>query len=216
MTKLKGKVKIKYPKDLLGERFGRLTIVGNPFKKEGSTAIFYQCVCDCGENKILPRVRLIRGETKSCGCLRKDYMKEKETTHGGKGTRIHSIWGNMISRCHNSNVPHFERYGGRGITVCEEWRNSFPAFREWAEISGYDDSLTIDRIDVNGNYEPSNCRWETPLKQSQNRRNTIAIEIGENTFYSISEFARHYGLKDSKVRYRYSKGLRGEDLIYSS
>lgn len=213
---MKGKVKIKYPKDMLGERFGRLTVVGNPFKKEGNTALWYQCICDCGKEKTLPRSRLTREETKSCGCFRISATAKRMAKYdefGIKGDRLYSIWNAMVGRCYAKGNTSYERYGGRGISVCEEWKNDFLKFKEWAENSGYSDDLTIDRIDVNGNYEPSNCKWETPLKQSQNRRNTIIVQIGDLIFYGISDLARYYNMKESKIRYRYSKGLRGEDLI---
>jgi len=216
MTKLKGKVKINYPKDLLGERFGRLTVVGNPFKDERGRNIQYQCICDCGEKKTIVRSRLTRGETKSCGCFRKQATTErvvKYGEHGAKNTRIYSIWNSMIGRCYSKKHSSYERYGGRGIAVCQQWKNDFLAFKNWAENNGYDESLSIDRINVNGNYEPSNCKWSDNEEQSQNRRNTIIVTIQGVEYKSLSLVARTFNISRHVLQYRYDAGVRGDDLI---
>lgn len=210
-------MKKKYPMDLSGERFGRLTVIRESDKKiKDKNARYYVCVCDCGNVTDTGRFHLINGAAISCGCFRKEYMHNKEYKHGGGGERIYSIWCSMRHRCYSVKHPSYERYGLKGITVCEEWRNGingYKKFKKWALENKYDDKLTLDRIDFKGNYEPNNCRWATPLEQSNNTKRNIKVTIDNITYSSISALARYYGISDSAIRYRYNKGLRGEDLI---
>ena len=170
--------------DLEGQKFGRLTAI----KKVGNSNghITWLCECECGKKTIVQATMLKKGRTRSCGCLwveaisdfnhserKKEIAKIAKTTHGKKGSRIYRIWCAMKSRCTNSNVPCYKYYGGRGITVCDEWKNDFMSFYNWAMSHGYAENLTIDRIDVDGNYEPSNCRWATMKEQNKNKRRKI-------------------------------------------
>lgn len=167
--------------DLTGQKFGRLTAIEKHSKQNGH--IVWLCQCDCGNTATVQGTRLKQGRTNSCGCLwvesianfnhserRKETTRKAKTKHGMKGTRVYRIWQAMKSRCGNSNVPCYSYYGGRGIKVCDEWLNSFESFYEWSMVNGYAADLTIDRIDVNGNYEPSNCRWVTMAEQNKNKR----------------------------------------------
>lgn len=129
-------------------------------------------------------------------------------------TRLYSIYTNMKTRCYNPHCHAYDRYGGRGIKVCVEWLEDWWSFHDWAISNGYDDSLTIDRIDVNGNYEPSNCRWATTEEQAYNKRNTVRVEIN-GEYLTLKEIAVKYNINEHTVRTRYKKGLRGEDLILS-
>lgn len=162
--------------DIVGCRFGRLKVVEFSYKKNHHS--YYLCQCECGEMKTIRRDALTRGKVKSCGCLQREYqqkissMRPVHITHGMSNTRLYRIWCGMKKRCYNPKHKNYNSYGGRGISVCDEWLNNFSLFCEWAMEHGYTDILTIDRIDVNGNYEPCNCRWVTWAEQARNKRNT--------------------------------------------
>lgn len=160
-------------KDLRGQRFTRLTVIDYAGQSKDRHSLWL-CKCVCGNTKILQSNTLKQGLVKSCGCLNRETTIQTKTKHGGHGTRLYNIWKNMKARCNNINHPRFKDYGGRGIAVCSSWLNDFSVFKEWAKQNGYKSNLTIDRIDNDGNYEPSNCRWATYKEQSQNKR-PIAI-----------------------------------------
>lgn len=197
--------------DLTGRRFGKLTVLSKSPEKRGR-AYAWVCQCDCGKiTHPIITYRLLQGKTRSCGCLRGDFARSK-ATHGLSRTRLYGIWRNMKSRCTNPNVEKFKRYGGRGIAICDEWVNSFESFRDWAMANGYADGLSIDRIDVNGNYCPENCRWVDEAIQANNKSNNLPVEInGESK--TIGEWSRITGVGYSTIRQRYLRGDRGVSLI---
>lgn len=169
--------------ELHGHVFGSLRVVkcDGP-NKEG--AISWLCECECGNYASVRGSDLKRGFTKSCGCAAKSVLLRRNTTHGGSKTRIYRIWQAMIDRTSNPRASRYSYYGGRGISICHEWRD-FAAFRLWAMANGYSDNLSIDRIDNDGNYQPDNCRWATQQMQVQNRRSRAAMmahKQGENTY----------------------------------
>lgn len=158
-----------------GDRYGRLTISHEIEKRFNKR--YFICVCDCGNKKDYRLISLLSGKTKSCGCLRDEQNRTVAITHSQWNTRLYSIWHSMKQRCLNSNCKKFEYYGGRGISIYKEWIDSFERFYNWAISNGYEDNLTIDRKDFNGNYEPNNCRWATIKQQARNRSDNVMIEF---------------------------------------
>lgn len=154
--------------DLTGKRYGRLTVMKRSAVKKGHT--IWSCVCDCGNLIEAEAYNLTTGHTQSCGCLQKERASESNSTHRMRNTRLYRIWSSMHTRCYRPSYHAFADYGGRGIAICDEWLHSFENFRDWALSHGYSDDLSIDRIDVDGNYEPGNCRWATWSEQNRNKR----------------------------------------------
>ena len=197
--------------DLTGQRFGQLVVVGySHTDKHGKS--MWLCKCDCGNSKIVSGANLRSQNTKSCGCLHKQILSETATKHGKFGYRLYWIWHGMKSRCYNPNDKRFSVYGGRGITVCDEWRNSFEAFYEWAMSNGYADNLTIDRKDTNGNYCPENCRWITNKEQQNNRRNNRLIAYNGKT-QTLKQWAEELGINYQTLYTRFAEGKPIEEVF---
>jgi len=160
--------------DISGNRYGNLTAVSIDHR-HGGRAIWL-CVCDCGNKTTVSISNLRNGHTQSCGCLVQKKLNEANRIHGEAGSRLYRVWKAMRQRCYLQSGKYYSDYGGRGIRVCCEW-NDYETFRQWAYSSGYDPDAqrgkcTLDRIDVDGNYEPSNCRWVDMKVQANNRRNS--------------------------------------------
>lgn len=163
----------------------------------GTKGAMWLCQCECGNILKVRAPDLKNGHTKSCGCLHKE--SKPNLTHGLGHTRLNNIWCNMKQRCFNPSNPGYHRYGGRGITMCDAWKNDFMEFYSWAMSNGYNDDLSIDRIDVDGNYEPSNCRWATQQEQSNNTRINRFV-LYEDKEYTMSELARHLNVDYSAIK----------------
>lgn len=182
--------------DWIGKKFNMLTVIEPVHVQNGMGKSWYWKVrCDCGNEKVVRPIRVMKGRTKSCGC----YLKTMESpckTHGESHTRLHNIWMGMIGRCNPDSV-NAERYGKRGIKVCEEWKD-YITFSTWAREHGYADNLTIERIDVNGNYCPENCKWIEPGKQARNRRTTHYVTYNGREM-SLAEACEIAGLPYKQV-----------------
>lgn len=153
---------------MIGSVFGRLTVVAQA-GRDKKRQILWVCVCACGAQKTLQGTRLRSGKLLSCGCLQREVTANRNRSHGLAGTRLYSIWSNMRARCENPQNAQYADYGGRGISICEEWQR-FDVFAQWALQNGYDDHLSIDRIDNDAGYSAVNCRWSTAFEQSRNKR----------------------------------------------
>ena len=184
---------------LIGKRFGRLTVISYAGKR--GNHIMVKCKCDCGNVIITRASRINSGNAKSCGC----YRRDKNTKHGKRHTKLYNRWCNMRRRCNDSKNRYYKDYGGRGICVCPEWNNSFESFYQWAQTSGYNDSLTLDRIDNNGNYEPNNCRWVTVKEQANNRRSSKYIQYN-NKMMTVAQWADLLNIKHATINKRLKMG----------
>lgn len=191
-------------KNKIGMRFGRLVVVarGEDHIHNCEKIICWVCKCDCG-NYITVMTNNLRGEkhTRSCGCLSDESRRSKSNKyvkHGLFNTKIYHAWNAMKQRCFCETNRNYKDYGGRGITVCDDWRDDFNAFYEWAMENGYADDLTLDRIDVNGNYEPDNCRWVTQKKQANNRRSNLYLEYNGET-HTAAEWGDKLGAKRNSI-----------------
>lgn len=173
--------------DYIGVRFGMLTALS--VDVDVIKRAIALCKCDCGKSKHIPLRNLIYKDTKSCGCMRSSRF----LTHGLRRTRLYGIWAGIINRCDNQRRQNYYLYGGRGIKVCDEWR-SFEVFYKWAVSNGYNDSLSIDRKDTNGNYCPENCRWADDETQRNNKRSNVKITYNGKTL-SLAQWSRETGIK---------------------
>lgn len=171
-----------------GKKYGLLTVIERANSKNGETK--WICQCDCGRKTVVRGRNLTSGAIKSCGCLRKERAAEGHTTHGaskenGKRSKLYSIWIGMRRRCYNKNSINYNDYGLRGITVCDDWKDDFEKFKEWALSSGYDPTLTIDRIENDKGYSPENCRWIGSKAQARNRRSNNVITFNGETHTAV-------------------------------
>lgn len=197
--------------ELMGQRFGMLTVIERAESKKNG-AVRWKCLCDCGNSTIVEGRELKRGKSRSCGCRKAEAMREANTTHGKTHTRLFSIWTGMKNRCSNVNDEHYERYGRRGITVCEEWLHDFEAFYNWAMAHGYADSLSIDRIDNDKGYSPNNCQWATPTEQANNRSTNRIVSFGGRDL-TVAQWCKRLGAKINIVYARLGYGWSIEESL---
>ena len=187
--------------DLTGQRFGMLTVIERAGHKRKRVA--WRCRCDSGKEVIVCALDLRNGDTKSCGCMKGSWIAESKLKHGMSGSRLYHVWAGMKDRCLNEKDVSYKNYGGRGIKLCNEWMD-FETFQKWALANGYSDKLTIDRIDVNGNYCPENCRWATWKEQANNKRNNHFIEF-DGRRQTLSQWAKEIGIDCTSLLERLSK-----------
>lgn len=167
-----------------------------------------KCKCECGTVRYCSVKNLRRGLSKSCGCISREKTIERNTSHNMTKTILYRRWASMIRRCESNHY----RYGGRGITVCEEWK-TFEPFREWALKHGFSEELEIDRKDNNGRYEPSNCRWVTKTVNSRNKVSNRKIEINGET-KTASEWAEAHNIPYKTFMSRLARGWEGKKLLH--
>jgi hypothetical protein len=192
--------------NLIGKTFGRLTVIEKTDKRGSSGAVFWRCLCECGKTKDVSSSCLKGNQTKSCGCLFLEVSAAKgkaKHKHGMTGTSTYRSWGGMKQRCYNTNDKKYMIYGGRGIFVCQSWKNSFESF--YNDMGEAPDGMSIDRIDVNGNYEPSNCQWATQKQQQNNRSNNLILEY-QSKKYTLQRLCDHLGKNSDKVQQRLKRG----------
>lgn len=199
-------------RDYTGLRSGRLVMLERAYP--GKHGYYWKCQCDCGNIVYAIGTRVMQGHVRSCGCL---YRDTKPTLrHGEARNRLYNLWSSMKARCNNPSNTRYAQYGGRGIRVCDEWQR-FDAFRDWAYANGYEinaeyGKTTIDRIDPNGDYEPSNCRFADMKTQANNKLTNVRIEYNGET-RTLAEWSEHFGINDGTLRDRYKRGLRGDRLF---
>lgn len=200
--------------DLTGERFGKLKVIKRAENSPSGQAKWL-CICDCGCETIVYANNIRRGLVTSCGCVRSKKSSDRAKKHGLHGTNLYNRWKSMKERCADTGNPN---YGGRGISVCDEWKNDFMAFYTWSMLNGFKPGLEIDRIDCNGNYDPENCRWVTRKVNSDNRRCVKRVKaVSENEtkiFSSASEAARKCGVSEQTVL-RSLRGVRTKERRFS-
>ena len=202
-------------KDLTGKKFNKLLVLYKT-KKDKNGHYYWKCKCDCGNEKEILGTHLLQGTIKSCGCYNSEQVsKRAKTKQIIPNKRIRHIWELMKSRCYNNKNISFKNYGDRGIKICDEWldkKNGLINFYNWSMENGYREDLSIDRIDIDGNYEPSNCRWVSWKKQCNNKRNNIKIKYnGESE--NVCYFIQKYSLNKFAIYSRLRKGWSIKDAI---
>lgn len=187
-------------------KFGRLLVVSENGRTKHSKVLWH-CMCDCGNTTSVPSGSLVNGNSKSCGCLRIEAI----TSHGASYTPEYNILSQIKQRCNNSNAEWYSSYGGRGITICDRWNDSFENF---IADMGYrpSDDLSIERINNDGNYEPGNCKWGTGTEQQNNRRNNVIVNYkGKN--YTLTEICKELNVLYATVQTRLSRGWSIEEAL---
>ena len=199
---------------LEGQRFGRWTVIeqcGVDHRGEK----MYRCQCDCGNISVVRSSNLRDGRSSSCGCFANELVSKRSKTHGMTDTRLFRIWSGIKRRCFTTTDYHYKWYGARGISMCDEWKNSFQIFYNWAISNGYREDLSIDRVDNNGNYEPSNCRWITHAEQMRNQGKNIMLTYNGKTLCAM-DWSKETGMSDATIRWRKKHGWSDERTLTES
>ena len=199
--------------NIAGQRFGRLTVIERVESRRAQAQ--WRCVCDCGKETVVRSQDLRNGHTKSCGCYGLEVSVSHTpsfSTHKESRSRLYRVWIGMKGRCNNCKNKTYSYYGGRGIKVCQDWDESYALFRDWALANGYQENLTIDRIDVNGNYCPENCRWVSMKVQMNNTRANRRITLNGET-KTMAEWSESTGLSYETIRNRTIKGKPADEVL---
>lgn len=202
-------------KNLNGKRFGKLVVIGEAddyIQPNGRRRSRVSCLCDCGNTIDVLRENVVSGKTKSCGCYRRTVSSNARKSHGDSESLLYGVWLSMKRRCDNENVPHYEDYGKRGITVCDEWQHSYESFRDWAMQNGYHEGLSIDRINNDMGYSPTNCRWADSKTQANNRRSNRKLTYNGET-HNVTEWAELLGINPKTLFNRIYRGLDIEHIL---
>ena len=194
--------------DYSGCRFGRLTAI-EPAGRDKWRNVLWRCMCDCGNVSIVRSNDLRR--TKSCGCLHSEVTAKRCTTHGKSHVKLYKVWAGIKQRCCNPRNCRYADYGGRGISLCDEWMG-YESFAAWAERSNYEDGLDIDRIDNNGGYNPNNCRFVPRVINCRNKRDNVFLDLGGDR-KTIAEWAETTGLSPNTIQKRLCMGWSARDAI---
>lgn len=195
-------------KDLTNEKFGKLTVLRQGERVRSPTGvslITWYCQCDCGNYVTVRGGSLSSGNAKSCGCIHDELLKQRNYSHKQSNTKLYDVWKSMKQRCYNVNNKNYEDYGARGIHICEEWKTDYQTFYDWAITNGYQEGLSIDRIEVNESYKPSNCRWVNQKIQCNNTRTNRHITYNEIT-HTLAEWSDLYKINEETLSCRLSRG----------
>lgn len=199
--------------NIAGQRFGRLTVIERVESPRAQAQ--WRCVCDCGKETVVRSQDSRNGHTKSCGCYGLEVSVSHTpsfSTHKESRSRLYRVWIGMKGRCNNCKNKAYSYYGGRGIKVCQDWDESYALFRDWALANKYQENLTIDRIDVNGNYCPENCRWVSMKVQMNNTRANRRITLNGET-KTMAEWSESTGLSYETIRNRTIKGKPADEVL---
>lgn len=196
--------------DLTGKRFGKLVVVERIENK--GKRVCWKCKCDCGNIKNVLSTHLVSGSINNCGCLKKLILSNKNKTHGKSYTKLYRTYQHMKDRCYRKNDKRYKNYGGRGIKICDEWKNNFMNFYNWAINNGYQENLTIDRININGDYTPFNCRWVTWKEQANNTTRNHYIEYN-NEKHTIAEWSNILNISSKVLQIRLKRGWSIEETL---
>ena len=199
------------PLDISGCEYGFVTVLGR-VKSTGHNNSVWQCRCRCGTVRTFYKQQLTKYPNVNCGCQTARLLSERHRKHGKSKSLVYKAWAAMKDRCFNPANTHYYAYGGRGISVCDRWRDSFDSFL--ADMGDRPDGFTIERIDTNGDYEPGNCRWASRKEQQNNRRCNVRLEI-DGVTKTISEWSEYSGVHRSVVVSRIRRGWTARDAVFT-
>jgi hypothetical protein len=200
--------------DIIGKKYGKMTVLSEGGRTNFGKVKFI-CKCDCGNTKEVIGSGLLRGTTTSCGCVHRAMISAlgKSCGDGMPMCRLKKIFKAMNTRCYNKNSTGYKYWGGKGVTICDEWKDNYKAFHDWAIVNGYRDDLSIDRIDHEMGYIPSNCRWATDKEQANNMSSNHVVYFNFEQ-YTMTQFAELIGTKRDAIKHLFDKGMSAHEIAY--